>query len=608
MNPTAVSVPEEETIILNGIPGPEIRSQLERILRSRAFIQSHRIRRFLQFIVEESLLGQPHRLKEYLIGLEVFDRRDAFDPRVDSIVRVEARRLRHKLEEYYRTEGREDLIRITLRKGSYVPIFEPRTSAPSLGVLEQRRAIAIAPLIISNAQPESEAVADEIRRRLAHVLIREGCFQVVSKTPEASPGPSAAYKGANGQTVPGAGNGGHSGAGNGYTAGNRPDFIVEGSLEFRPDDFHLILQLARYSDHSYIWSGAVDGHAGDLSSVEQLARSLVSDLMTPASEIAMRRHAAHKESLDFYLEGRYYWKLATPDNIRQSVNLFSKAVESDPNYAAAWAALAEALLVSSMFGLFPPAATGPRMKEAASKAVALDGALPEAHVAFGAILSIVDWDWSAGEQELEKAIQLDHHDRVGHIAYGIQLACRGQLDAALAEVEQALELDPASLFPNFILGWLHGVCRRFDESIAQHSLVARLAPDYGLPQLGLGLAYAGKGQFTDAIAHFTNASQMKCRSLLHGQMGYCYARAGRTDEAQRELATLGIRSEENYVSPVSFASIYAGLGDKEKALEALEQAVALRDASLPLQLLGTEFDSIRQDARFQALRQKIGLE
>ena len=127
MNPTAVSLPDEETVILNGIPGPEIRSQLERILRSRAFIQSHRIRRFLQFIVEESLLGQPHRLKEYLIGLEVFDRRDAFDPRVDSIVRVEARRLRHKLEEYYRSEGREDLIRITLRKGSYVPIFEPRT-------------------------------------------------------------------------------------------------------------------------------------------------------------------------------------------------------------------------------------------------------------------------------------------------------------------------------------------------------------------------------------------------------------------------------------------------------------------------------------------------
>src|SRR5579872_2607530 len=265
MNPTAVSAPDEDTIILNGIPGSEIRSQLEKILRSRAFIQSHRIRRFLQFIVEESLLGQPHRLKEYLIGLEVFDRRDAFDPRVDSIVRVEARRLRHKLEEYYRAEGREDLIRITLRKGSYVPIFEPRTSTPSLGVLEQRRAIAIAPLAVVNAHSDSEPLAEEIRRRLAHVLIREGCFQVTSKSPETSP--------ANGAT---------NGGGNGHaTAANRPDFVVEGSIEFRQNDFHLILQLARYADHSYIWSGAADAQAADLGPVEQLARSLVSDLLTP---------------------------------------------------------------------------------------------------------------------------------------------------------------------------------------------------------------------------------------------------------------------------------------------------------------------------------------
>src|SRR5208337_5657982 len=141
---------EETATALNGVPAAEIRSELELVLRSRAFFQSHRIRRFLRFVVEESLLGQPHRLKEYLIGLEVFDRRDAFDPRVDSIVRVEARRLRHKLEEYYRTEGREDLTRITLRKGSYVPIFEYRSATPSPGILEQRRAIALAPLTLNN--------------------------------------------------------------------------------------------------------------------------------------------------------------------------------------------------------------------------------------------------------------------------------------------------------------------------------------------------------------------------------------------------------------------------------------------------------------------------
>src|SRR5205085_10639493 len=113
---------------LNGLPVAQIRSELDQILRSRVFVHSHRIRRFLQFVVEECLLGRQHRLKEYLIGLEVFNRLEAFDPRVDSIVRVEARRLRTKLDEYYQTEGSEDTIRIELRKGSYVPIFEQRTA------------------------------------------------------------------------------------------------------------------------------------------------------------------------------------------------------------------------------------------------------------------------------------------------------------------------------------------------------------------------------------------------------------------------------------------------------------------------------------------------
>src|ERR1700681_4957698 len=164
---------EETTAVLNGVPAAEIRAQLDLILRSRAFIQSHRIRRFLQFVVEASLLGQPHRLKEYLIGLEVLDRREAFDPRVDSIVRVEARRLRYKLDEDYRIEGREDGIRIVLRKGSYVPMFEHRMAGPAGVQLAPRRVIDISPLVLLNAALESGAVADEMQRRLAHVFIKE---------------------------------------------------------------------------------------------------------------------------------------------------------------------------------------------------------------------------------------------------------------------------------------------------------------------------------------------------------------------------------------------------------------------------------------------------
>ena len=121
-------------------------------------------------------------------------------------------------------------------------------------------------------------------------------------------------------------------------------------------------------------------------------------------------------------------------------------------------------------------------------------------------------------------------------------------------------------------------------------------------------SFAGKGMFQDAIAHFTNASQMKCRSLLGGQLGYCYAMANRRDEAQREVGNLTMRSGTHYVSPVSFASIYCGLGDKDKAQSYLEQALEAHDPSLPVQLLNPEFDSLRNESRFQALRQRIGLQ
>lgn len=590
MMSTVVNPLEETTAVLNGVPAAEIRAQLDLILRSRAFIQSHRIRRFLQFVVEESLLGQPHRLKEYLIGLEVFDRREAFDPRVDSIVRVEARRLRYKLEEYYRTEGREDGIRIVLRKGSYVPIFEYRSAASGVNPMSARRSVEIALSAPVGATPEASAAAEELQRRLAHVLIKEGCFQVIVKPqnqPTADDGATDA-----------------SAAGPASTA----DYVVECSISLHDDGFGMLVQLQQSADGSYVWSETVEGRLQDLSPIDQVGLQLVRDLTAPIREgIVARRQSERKESCDAYLQGRYYWKLATPDSIRSSVAYFTKAVEADPNYAAAWAALSEALLVSSVFGMLAPSEADSRMKDAALRAISLNPSLPEAHVALGAVLSLLDWNWASGEEELQKSIQLDKSDPVGHLAYGLHLACRGDQDSAVAEVERALEADPAALFPNFVLGWIYGICRRYDEAIAQHTLVSRLATDYGLPHLGLGIAYAGKGQFSDAIAHLTNATQMKCGSLLHGQMGYCYAMAGRRDEAQREIGILKARQESQYVSPMSFAAIYAGLGENAEALAYLERAVEARDTSLAIHLLSAEFDRLREHPQFQDLRSRLGL-
>jgi len=545
---------------LNEFPVADVRSALHRIVNSKAFIHSHRIRTFLQFVVEECLADRHHRLKEYLIGLEVFNRSAVFDPRVDSIVRVEARRLRAKLDEYYLTEGRDEELRIVLRKGSYVPIFEYRHHNPagfSSGSLHSlRRSLALAPIVVRDGGQESSALAGEIARRLTHILIKEGYFQVLETVPAAE------------STSP------------------TPDYIVEASAELKGEHVRLLLQLLNVSDSSRVWSEIVESSIHDLAPVDNIGRALNRELLAPSGERARAKlHGEHRQAYDYYLQGRFDWRQGALESIRSSVHRFRQAVEADPSYGAAWAALAEASALSSLLGLGD---AGAEAKTAAERASALNPDLPEVHVALGAVLSIFDLDWAAGEKELQRAIQLGPTDATAHVAYAAQLAFRGLHQQAIVEVERALELNPASLLPNVVLGWLYGVSGRLDEAIAQHSQVAKMAPDFAFSQAGLGWAYAAKGRFDQAIVHLQTAG-----SLLPGLLGYCLAKAGRTDEALSQAPKLAALGQ---------ASVYAGFGDRERVLSLLEQARAERDPSLPLRWWGPEFTSFRNEPRFRSVQ------
>ena len=577
MQETTVTIANDESSTPTGLREAEIRAELDRILRSRVFIHSRRIRRFLQFVVEECLLQKHHRLKEYLIGIEVFNRQEAFDPRVDSIVRVEARRLRSKLDEYYTSEGRDATIRIQLRKGSYVPTFEHRDG--EIGRLSftpalPRRAIGIGAITVFNGSDSHDAAVEDVKRRVAHVLIKEGSFQVSAE---------------------------------------RPDAVVDGSMHFHPDHVNVILQLLNTADSSYVWSEQVDCKLDDLSPVEAPARTLNRALATTAmgGGARVRRNGSDRHSFDFYLQGRYHWKIGTPESIRDSVPLFTKAIQHDPEYAAAWAALSQSLLIGSLFGYTNSAESFARMKDAARRASELKDNLPEAHLAQGGVLSLLDWDWAAGERELQRAIQLAPTDPSAHVAYGLQLACRRMPDAALSELETALELDPASLVTNFALGWLHTVCGRYEEALVQHRLVAQLAPDFPLSYLGLGWAHVGKQMYGDAVAHFTTAGNLlKARSLLSGSMGYCYGRLDEKDEALQQLRLLEQESNaeaRQQLVPLNTAAIYAGLGDKDRALRYVEEVVESHSPLAPLWTLNPEFDSLREEPRFQEALQRMGV-
>lgn len=560
---------------LNGMPAAAIRSQLDRVLQSRVFVHSRRIRRFLEFVVEESLIGQQHRLKEYLIGLEVFNRLDSFDPRADSIVRVEARRLRAKLELYYRTEGFKDEIRIELRKGSYIPYFEQRRDGQhDSGYNRQqprRRSIALARFTV-NPSPASDDLLKSIRRRLTHVLVSEGFSQVIPDPDSISPA--------------------------------EVDYELHGDVECRDENVKVMLQLMSVPDGAYI-SSAV----GEAAGVEEMARSMnraLINLNSHAANSRSQRHRIHSQSLGSYLQGRYLWKSSRPDAIRSSVDLFAAAVDQDPSYSSAWSAVAESLLVCSMLGLCNPSQARPRIEDAARKAHELNDCLPEAHAALGAIQSLFEWKWQEGEQALLRAIQLDGRHSSVYAAYALQLACRGMAASASIQIERALEFDPACLYLNFLLGWLKGVAGHPDQAISQHELLVELAPDFALARLGLGWAYANRGEWAEAARHFESAvGLIDSPGLLAGCLGAAHARMGNRAEALRqvEFLTHQTGSESN----VGLAGIYACLGDTRRAFEYLDKSADNRECSLPLRLLNPELGMLKNDPRFSVLLERIGL-
>lgn len=476
------------------------------------------------------------------------------------------------------SEGRESPIRIQLRKGSYVPTFEHRNGSMANSVAftgaAPRRAIGIGAITVFNGGATHDAAIEDVKRRVAHVLIKEGCFQVSAE---------------------------------------KPDAVVDGSMHFHNDRINVILQLLNTVDSSYVWSEQVDCKPDDLSPVEGLARSLNRALITSITGdgARVRRNGTDRHSFHSYLQGRYHWKIGTPESIRESVPLFTKAVEQDRDYAAAWAALSQSLLIGCLFGYTNSTESAARMREASLRATELNDNLPEAHVALGGVLSLLDWDWAGGERELQRAIQLAPSDPSAHVAYGLQLACRRMLNAAISEVETALELDPALLVTNFTLGWLHTVCGRYDEALVQHRLVAQLAPDFPLSYLGLGWAHLGKEMYRDAAAYFTSAANLlKARPLLSGCLGYCYARLEDRQEALQQLRML--ERETNAESrkqlfPINAAAIYAGLGDVDRALSYLEEAVESHGISVALRTLNPEFNSLRPEPRFREVLRKMGI-
>jgi len=617
-----------------------IQSELAKILASRTFRSAASQREFLRYAVEEVIAGRGDLIKEYMIATAALGRDESFDPRLDPIVRTQARKLRTRLAKYYEGEGQGDPVRIELPKGSYAPCFhaaEEKSTSPEnavettrvenlleapfllrhrilkialvilalaasgsafyvfrsnvwrLGGRTEPLSIAVMPFANIGDNQENEFLSDGLTEELIDSLAQVPGLQVVAR------GSAFRFKGKafsvreigqklNARTVL---------VGSARRTGNR--LAVTAQLNSAADGYHL-------------WSGSYDRDSSDIRTIpveisRAVTNALGAGLTIQLAKSFPQRASPSPGAYQNYLKGLYFWNKFTTDSLKTAIRYLEQAIVEDPSFARAYTALADSYVVAPQVANAPPPEVVAKIRAAASKALELDSALGEAHIDL-AICAEYEFDWKTAGQEFQKGLALSPGKAVAHLWYGKYLALTGHKEEVLAQRMIAAELDPVSPYTiQSVAGYL-SVSGRYDEAIEGFRGALALEPNFGLAHQGLGIAYLLKGMPAEAIEELQIANKMMSGPGRLGLLGYVYAVSGRTRDARRILDSMIAESRREPAPALPIAQIHLGLGDKDRAFEWLEKAIDQRDLNLSLQW-DSLYDPIRSDRRYADLLRRM---
>jgi TolB-like protein/Flp pilus assembly protein TadD len=591
-----------------------VRRQLDRVLASAGFSRNERMARFLRFVVEHHLEGKDSELKESVIAVEVFGRRPDHDPAQDSIVRTEAGRLRARLAEYYKGEGRGDALVIELPKGGYVPVFRqavgaseaaaglPDRSVPRLvrwwlftGIgcvvalvaavgwwrVQHQNApipIAVLPLITLSQEPNSDYFADGLTGEIIRNLSTIDGLVVRSQTS------SFVFKGKP-QNVRDAGR------------QLNADYIVEGSVLRSGQHLRIDAELIRVRDDFPLWSGRYDRELTDIFAIQdEISQGIVNSLRLKLGR-GRRRYETSVEAYDLYLRARAFGgggQFGQP-GWRQSIPFFEQAIAKDPTFAPAYAGLAVAhvILSNNFNNNIPEELT--KILPAAERAVQLDPLSAEAYDALGAAYAR-EGQWEQSEKNFIHAIEIQPSRAESHADLAAFLLLPlGRTEEALQHLRIAERNDPLSSFVHLWLGDALADAGRNEEAARACEKMSELNANKEGCVLRIRVL---QGKAMDVI-HIYEADPAKSR--VGAGLGCAYARAGRREEAEKVFAA---------TRDIARAEILACLGDKDHVFEALD-----RDAGVGPIRMGWVLNRVnrerpgllRGDPRLEVLRKKVGL-
>jgi TolB-like protein/DNA-binding winged helix-turn-helix (wHTH) protein/Tfp pilus assembly protein PilF len=393
-------------------------------------------------------------------------------------------------------------------------------------------------------------------------------------------------------------------------------YVLEGSVRRDSDKVRITAELIQMKDQTHLWSRQYERELSHLLALQDEISQEIADeiqltlgrnrkpiVTTPQAALAPKAYEAH----DLYLKGQYFWNKRTVEGLQRAIDCFNQAIVKDPNYARAYAGLANSYALMGGYSGAPQAESMLKARAAALRALEIDDNLPEAHAALALIVQNYDWDWQTADKEFRRAIELNPNYATAHHWYAEHLAYRGHFDEAFRESESASQLDPLSL----IIAADHAVIlyysRQYDRAIEQFRVVLDMDP--GFPRASMIThAYVEKGLFKDALASVENRRRLADDGpWALSQLAYVYGRSGQPAQAQSALMKLEEVNRRQQVDPGPLLWAYLGTGDKDQVLAWLEKAYSQHSNVLTTLRVEPGYDILRSDPRFQELMRRVGL-
>jgi serine/threonine protein kinase/Flp pilus assembly protein TadD len=389
--------------------------------------------------------------------------------------------------------------------------------------------------------------------------------------------------------------------------------ILTGKILLRGDTLVVKMSLDDVEKDAQIWGQQFTKKVSDIFALQdEIANEVLQALKLKLAGEPRKKAAvktANTDAYHLYLKGRFYCAKRTPENVRKGIEFYQQAIGKDPNYAAAYAGLADSYfwLGFTAYGTMPPPEAFPRVKAAAQKALKLDGSLGEAHASSGVAAFYYDWDWAGAERAFRKALEIAPGLVSTHSFYSCLLAATGRFEEAIQEAQRAEEADPLSVSDVANRALILSFCGRHDEAIVVAHRAIEIDPAYPPSHVYLCFISQAKGQVSEAIRYNEKAVSLFPHPFWRGYLGGLYGLAGRRDDAIRVLEELKDLASRAYVAPLSFAMIYQGLGDVENWRKTMQASIDERSGLIPYLKYAVWYEPMRSHPLFQEFVQKVGL-